>query len=228
MKFFRDLKAILQLEPATSVTEEDVSGRCLAMASPSQARETTEGEMPVALEDEDNISGNPLLVVSHGRRLELGSSTAMDPSSDSTFIPAVANEGGKHWTMPEVKALIGIWSDETIQQQLEGTVRNKRIFEEIAAKLQKLGVERDWKQCRTKYKNLKHEYKILRMAQDLGMAKSMKFFTQLDAILRYNTKEKSPEQELQNRDHVPECASVKMEEAYTGRKHPVTVQRNTH
>uniref|UniRef100_A0A667G6L8 Bifunctional phosphoribosylaminoimidazole carboxylase/phosphoribosylaminoimidazole succinocarboxamide synthetase n=1 Tax=Lynx canadensis TaxID=61383 RepID=A0A667G6L8_LYNCA len=187
MKFFHDLDAILQYEPATQLTEEDANGRCLATLSQSTAPETTEGN----------------------------STSIMEPPINPTFIPTVANEGGKHWTVPEIRALIGIWSDIRIQQQLEGTVRNKRIFEQIAAKLQKFGIERDWKQCRTKYKNLKHEYKIVRMAQDQGITKSMKFFTELDAILGHNKTEKSQEQEFQDGEQATGCANVKREEDRT-------------
>ncbi|XP_059240392.1 bifunctional phosphoribosylaminoimidazole carboxylase/phosphoribosylaminoimidazole succinocarboxamide synthetase isoform X2 [Mustela nigripes] len=197
MKFFHDLDAILQYEPATQLREEDANDRCLATLSQSAAPGTTEGNMSVTLEDKEDLSGNPLLLVSHIRPMEL------------------ANEGGKHWTVPEVRALIGIWSDISIQQQLEGTVRNKRIFEQIAAKLQKFGIERDWKQCRTKYKNLKHEYKIVRMAQDQGITKSMKFFTELDAILGHNKTEKSQQQEFQDEKQANGCANVKTEENRT-------------
>ncbi|XP_055444627.1 bifunctional phosphoribosylaminoimidazole carboxylase/phosphoribosylaminoimidazole succinocarboxamide synthetase isoform X4 [Bubalus kerabau] len=215
MKFFHDLDAILQYEPATPLTEEDANDMCLATLSPSAAPETTEGKMSVTSEDKEDISGNPLLLVSQVRPMELGDSTAiMEPPNNSTVIPTVANEGGKHWTVPEVRALIGIWSDQGIQQQLEGTMRNKRIFEQIAAKLQKLGIERDWKQCRTKYKNLKHEYKIVRTARDLGMAKSMKFFTELDAILGHKKTENS-QQESQDEEQATGCAHVKMEEDQT-------------
>ncbi|XP_019324774.2 bifunctional phosphoribosylaminoimidazole carboxylase/phosphoribosylaminoimidazole succinocarboxamide synthetase isoform X3 [Panthera pardus] len=216
MKFFHDLDAILQYEPATQLTEEDANGRCLATLSQSTAPETTEGKMSVTLEDKEDLSGNPLLLVSHIKPMELGNSTSiMEPPINPTFIPTVANEGGKHWTVPEIRALIGIWSDIRIQQQLEGTVRNKRIFEQIAAKLQKFGIERDWKQCRTKYKNLKHEYKIVRMAQDQGITKSMKFFTELDAILGHNKTEKSQEQEFQDGEQATGCANVKREEDRT-------------
>ncbi|XP_039606832.1 multifunctional protein ADE2 isoform X2 [Polypterus senegalus] len=104
------------------------------------------------------------------------------------FIPSVATEGGKHWTDDEVRALLYVWSDSNIQGQLEGAVRNKGIFEEIANKLQKFGVDRDWKQCRTKYKNLKYEYKTVRSAQGSGNAwKSMKFFNEIDVILRHKS-----------------------------------------
>lgn len=52
----------------------------------------------------------------------------------------VANEGGKHRTTPEVWALIGIWSEKTIQQQLE--VRHEKTSEQTASRLQKTGIER--------------------------------------------------------------------------------------
>ncbi|XP_034527650.1 uncharacterized protein LOC117804434 [Ailuropoda melanoleuca] len=216
MKFFHDLDAILQYEPATQLTEEDANGRCLATLNQSAAPGTTEGKMSVTLEDKEDTSGNPLLLVSHIRPMERGNSTSiMEPSINPTFIPTIANEGGKHWTVPEVRALIGIWSDISIQQQLEGTVRNKRIFEQIAAKLQKFGIERDWKQCRTKYKNLKHEYKIVRMAQDQGITKNMKFFTELDAILGHNKTEKSQQREFQDEEQATRCTNVKKEEDRT-------------
>uniref|UniRef100_A0A8V0YWS3 PurE domain-containing protein n=1 Tax=Gallus gallus TaxID=9031 RepID=A0A8V0YWS3_CHICK len=92
---------------------------------------------------------------------------------------------GKHWTEEEVKALLSIWSEKSIRKQLHGTLRNKGIFIYIAKRLQELGVCRDWKQCRAKYKNLKYEYRTVKYARNSGDAtKTMKFFHDLDAILR--------------------------------------------
>ncbi|XP_066089482.1 bifunctional phosphoribosylaminoimidazole carboxylase/phosphoribosylaminoimidazole succinocarboxamide synthetase [Saccopteryx bilineata] len=203
MKFFHDLDAILQCEPAIQLKEEDANNRCLATLSQSAAPEIAEGN----------------------------STSIMEPH----FIPAVANEGGKHWTGPEVTALIGIWSEKSIQQQLERTTRNKRIFEQIAAELQNCGIERDWKQCRTKYKNLKHEYKIVKMAQDLGMTRSMKFFTELDAILGQNKTEKSQEQESHDREQAAKCDNEKMEdnqkelfEGHVKHPRPFNIKRKAH
>ncbi|KAM8800978.1 bifunctional phosphoribosylaminoimidazole carboxylase/phosphoribosylaminoimidazole succinocarboxamide synthetase [Rhynchonycteris naso] len=202
-KFFHDLDAILQYEPAIQLKKEDANDRCLATLSQSTAPETAEGN----------------------------STSIMEPH----VILAVANEGGKHWTVPEVTALIGIWSDKSIQQQLEGTTRNKRIFEQIAAKLQNFGIERDWKQCRTKYKNLKHEYKIVRMAHDLGVTKSMKFFTELDAILGQNKTEKLQEQESHDREQAIKCDNEKMEdnqkelfEGHAKNPRPFNIKRKAH
>uniref|UniRef100_K7G3J3 Myb/SANT-like DNA-binding domain-containing protein n=1 Tax=Pelodiscus sinensis TaxID=13735 RepID=K7G3J3_PELSI len=92
---------------------------------------------------------------------------------------------GKHWTEEEVKALLSIWSEKNIRQQLHGTLRNKGIFIYIAKRLQELGVCRDWKQCRAKYKNLKYEFRTVKYAHNSGDAtKTMKFFHDLDAILQ--------------------------------------------
>lgn len=93
---------------------------------------------------------------------------------------------GKHWTEEEVKAFLSVWSEKNIRKQLDGTLRNKGIFIYIAKRLQELGVCRDWKQCRAKYKNLKYEYRTVKYAHNSGdVTKTMKFFRDLDAILRY-------------------------------------------
>uniref|UniRef100_A0A8C5S232 Myb/SANT-like DNA-binding domain-containing protein n=1 Tax=Laticauda laticaudata TaxID=8630 RepID=A0A8C5S232_LATLA len=93
---------------------------------------------------------------------------------------------GKHWCDNEVRALINIWSDEEIQQMLEGATRNKEIFEEIARRLMKVGIDRDWKQCRTKYKNLKYEYRAVQKENNQpGSAnRKMRFYDEIDCILR--------------------------------------------
>jgi hypothetical protein len=51
------------------------------------------------------------------------------------------------------------------------------------------GVVRNWKQCRTKYKNLKYEYKTAKSAQDAagssgsGPGRYMKFFDEVEGIV---------------------------------------------
>ncbi|XP_062991250.1 bifunctional phosphoribosylaminoimidazole carboxylase/phosphoribosylaminoimidazole succinocarboxamide synthetase isoform X2 [Elgaria multicarinata webbii] len=192
MKFFHELDAILQHEPVTQLTGEENS-RCSANDIICTTRENNEGEVSVTLEEEEDAPANPLLFISHCRPIQLGNPTAiLDTSKSLPFIPSVANEGGKHWTVNEVRALIRVCSDKSIQRQLEGTVRNKRIFEHVAARLQKFGIDRDWKQCRTKYKNLKHEYKSVKDAQYSGnTSRSMKFFRELDAILGHGNADKT-------------------------------------
>ncbi|XP_065452941.1 bifunctional phosphoribosylaminoimidazole carboxylase/phosphoribosylaminoimidazole succinocarboxamide synthetase isoform X10 [Chrysemys picta bellii] len=192
----------------------------------------TKGEISVALEEDEDVPEDPLLFISHVRPIELGNSylclsptppdvgnptSILETSKNPPFIPTVANEGGKHWTVNEVRALIHIWSDKNIQQQLEVTVRNKRIFEQVAARLQKFGIERDWKQCRTKYKNLKHEYKSVKNAQDSGnTSKSMKFFNELDAILGHNTGEQSSKSDNEEGERPTEWIEAKTEKDSLG------------
>uniref|UniRef100_A0A8C3PTQ9 Phosphoribosylaminoimidazole carboxylase n=1 Tax=Calidris pygmaea TaxID=425635 RepID=A0A8C3PTQ9_9CHAR len=186
MKFFHDLDAILRYEPVTQLAAEE-NGRCSATETQPNTSPTTE-----------STQGHPM--------------AAIEASKTPAFIPTVANEGGKHWTVNEVRALIRIWSDKNIQQQLEGTVRNKRIFEQVAARLQKFGIDRDWKQCRTKYKNLKHEYKSVKSAQDSGStSKSMKFFNELDAILGHSTMEQASKSDNDESERPPEWTEAKSE-----------------
>lgn len=92
---------------------------------------------------------------------------------------------GKHWTEEEVKALLSVWAERNIRKQLYRTLRNKEIFIYVAKRLQTLGVYRDWKQCRAKYKNLKYEYRTVKHAHRSGdSSRTMKFFHTLDAILQ--------------------------------------------
>ena len=63
------------------------------------------------------------------------------------------------WTADETKALIGIWGEEEVQNALDGVVRNKTIYQKIAAAMARLGYAKTWQQCRTKVKNLVQKYK---------------------------------------------------------------------
>jgi hypothetical protein len=86
----------------------------------------------------------------------------------------------------EVSALITIWGDENIQDQLDGATRNKAIFETIAKKLQESGYNRDWQQCRAKLKNLK-KLNTKKIKDHNGVTgngrKTFKFYNKLDEIL---------------------------------------------
>ncbi|XP_063058128.1 multifunctional protein ADE2 [Engraulis encrasicolus] len=114
-------------------------------------------------------------------------------SSGPSFVTYTGSEGGRHWSDDEVRALLSVWADRHVQQQLQHTLRNKAIFQEMARRLHRqYGVVRDWKQCRTKYKNLKYEYKISKSAQAAGLmaaatggqVRAMKFFSEVETILQ--------------------------------------------
>ncbi|XP_038136654.1 multifunctional protein ADE2 isoform X1 [Cyprinodon tularosa] len=104
--------------------------------------------------------------------------------------PNVSEEGGRHWTDEEVRALLCVWADQSVRERLRSTLRNKCIFQEMARQMQrKFGVVRNWKQCRTKYKNLKYDYKTAKNAHAAagssagGPGRYMKFFEEVEAIL---------------------------------------------
>ena len=63
------------------------------------------------------------------------------------------------WKDNEVKALLAIWGESKIQQELDGAVRNKVVFSTIASKLKEKGCVKTWVQCRNKIKNLKKKYR---------------------------------------------------------------------
>jgi len=99
----------------------------------------------------------------------------------------VAEECGRHWTDDEVRALLCVWADRRVRERLKCTLRNKSIFQEMARQMQTtFGVVRNWKQCRTKYKNLKYDYKTAKSALGGGAGapgKYMKFYDEVEAIL---------------------------------------------
>ncbi|XP_078534997.1 bifunctional phosphoribosylaminoimidazole carboxylase/phosphoribosylaminoimidazole succinocarboxamide synthetase [Lissotriton helveticus] len=203
MRFFHELDAILRDEPGTA-SAEDEDGLCAPsdahLDGGTQTGRAT-GEISVATEeDDDDILEDPLILASHAESTELDSSRPLHESPNNLgLIPFIASEGGKHWTDDEVRALVHVWSDKNIQRQLEGTVRNKGIFEHIAALLQEVGVDRDWKQCRTKYKNLKHEFKMVKRARiSESESKTMKFFNELETILGPKISRQSDTDEREN------------------------------
>ena len=59
---------------------------------------------------------------------------------------------GTSWSDNEVRALIAIWGESDMQDELDGATRNKVVFQEISRKLKEQG---DLEQCRNKIKNIK-------------------------------------------------------------------------
>ena len=57
---------------------------------------------------------------------------------------------GAGWTDDATKALLSIWGEHNIQDQLDGVKRNKYIYDKIASELTENGFQFTAKQCRTK------------------------------------------------------------------------------
>ena len=92
---------------------------------------------------------------------------------------------GTIWSDDEVRALIHVWGDGKIQEELDGAKRNKPIFVTLSKRMQEQGYNRDWQQCRAKIKNLKGEYRAVKDYNNgTGRGrKTSKFFRELDEIL---------------------------------------------
>ena len=93
---------------------------------------------------------------------------------------------GSSWSDSELSALISIWGEAGIQQQLDGAKWNRSIFERIAKELQEAGFRtRDWKQCKAKLKNIKQDYKKIKDHNSVtgNGRQTSKFFERLDCIL---------------------------------------------
>ena len=78
--------------------------------------------------------------------------------SSTPATEATANSRGVSWSDDEVKALVAIWGEDKVQEELDGAVRNKVVFVGIAKKMRELGYERDWQQCKVKIKKILRAY----------------------------------------------------------------------
>lgn len=99
------------------------------------------------------------------------------------------SDTGRNWSDLEVRALIQVWSDERVCRQLESSTRKRDIFVQISNRLMQQGIERDWKQCHTKYKNLKYLYRSLQRGKtdEADRRRVMRFYDEVDAIMNRTT-----------------------------------------
>ncbi|XP_077463115.1 bifunctional phosphoribosylaminoimidazole carboxylase/phosphoribosylaminoimidazole succinocarboxamide synthetase isoform X2 [Stigmatopora argus] len=95
------------------------------------------------------------------------------------------SDAGRNWSDHEVRALIQVWSDERVRRQLESSTRKRDVFTQISNRLMQQGIERDWKQCHTKYKNLMYLYRSLQKekADDGDPKRLMRYYSEVDAIM---------------------------------------------
>ena len=92
---------------------------------------------------------------------------------------------GLTWGQDETHALIRIWSDPSIQEQLETSRRNSGTYEKIAKNLKEFGFERTADQCRNKIKQLKCCYNEAKKenGQPGKGRKHFAYFRDMDLIL---------------------------------------------
>ncbi|KAJ8395788.1 hypothetical protein AAFF_G00028350 [Aldrovandia affinis] len=91
----------------------------------------------------------------------------------------------QYWTVEETQILLNIWADSSVQQQLEGALRNEKVFRQIVTELAALNIYRSAKQVREKIKKLKQQYRSIKEHNEQGAScrKGGKWFEIMDSVL---------------------------------------------
>ena len=89
------------------------------------------------------------------------------------------------WTDSETLKLIELWGDEAVQALLEGSTRNRHVYDRISREMGEAGYQRTWSQCRDKIKKLKSEYRKVKDNNDETgkRRKAWKFYDKVDDII---------------------------------------------
>ncbi|XP_034086323.1 uncharacterized protein LOC117555541 [Gymnodraco acuticeps] len=75
---------------------------------------------------------------------------------------ATSNKKSTPWSTEEVTTFLHLIGDDTIQQELDGTTRNVKVFQDVSAQMSERGFSRTFLQCREKLKKMKSEYRIIK------------------------------------------------------------------
>ncbi|KAG1652469.1 Zinc finger and SCAN domain-containing protein 20 [Nymphon striatum] len=93
------------------------------------------------------------------------------------------------WNFKETKYLLDIWSSESIQKSLKEINRNRRVWEDIATKLNEKGIGdlRTYTQCKDKVRNLVGRYrKVISHNSQSGNEKiSCPFYDKIHKIVQF-------------------------------------------
>lgn len=87
--------------------------------------------------------------------------------------------------MNETQTLPAVWSKKTVQDDLAGSTRNKKVLLDIAGKLEGMGIRRTFVECREKIKKLRQQYKTPKKYNNTSRAdgKTFRWFNRMDAVL---------------------------------------------
>ena len=72
------------------------------------------------------------------------------------------NKMADTWWFEETKLLIALWSEETVQHELNTMQNKKLVWEKISQGTADGGYSRSAQQCRVKINNLKQKYRKIR------------------------------------------------------------------
>ncbi|XP_044041419.1 uncharacterized protein LOC122870995 isoform X2 [Siniperca chuatsi] len=115
----------------------------------------------------------------------------VDGPSTSTYSSTAVQTSVKDtplccWSNREVQALLTLWANPAVQEELLLNVRNNKVYARLSAKLASLGFNKAPKKCREKIKKLKQEYKRIKNGQHRGGSNSTRtsvWFAIMDDVL---------------------------------------------
>ena len=98
------------------------------------------------------------------------------------------------WSEEEVLKMIEIWGKESIQAMLEGSKRNKDVYNQISRQMEAAGYEKTADQCNNTIHKIKLEYrKIKDSRKKTGTGrKNWWYFEEKDAILGHKPATQPP------------------------------------
>ncbi|XP_032360897.1 uncharacterized protein LOC116672973 isoform X2 [Etheostoma spectabile] len=107
------------------------------------------------------------------------------------------------WTSDEIKVLLTRWAEESIQEQLRSSQRNKRVFAQLSSELATQGFDKTTSQCRSKIKLLKRKYRKTKEPKESKRQKG-RWFAIMDKVLGRKPVSEI-EQEAEVMDSAPTC-----------------------
>ncbi|XP_036004839.1 uncharacterized protein LOC105915894 [Fundulus heteroclitus] len=92
------------------------------------------------------------------------------------------------WATEEVDALLTKWAEERVQEQLNSTQDDERVYAQLSSELATQGFDKTTSQCRTKLRLLKQEYERIKEQKD-SKAQKTKWFVIMEKVFGCNKPE---------------------------------------
>ncbi|CAM4287397.1 unnamed protein product [Leuciscus chuanchicus] len=88
------------------------------------------------------------------------------------------------WSTQEVQTFLGIIGEERVQRELDGMVRNEKVFQHVSERMAVEGYQRTSEQCRIKCKKLRSDYRKVKDHNSRSGVhrKNWKWLEMMDAI----------------------------------------------
>ncbi|XP_048682312.2 uncharacterized protein LOC142068319 [Caretta caretta] len=106
-------------------------------------------------------------------------------SAEVTMMESQNRKRAPAWTEREIRDLIAVWGEESVLSELRFSFRNAKTFVKISQGMKDRGHNRDPKQCRVKFKELRQAYQKTREVNGRSGSEpqTCRFYDELLAIL---------------------------------------------